>query len=96
MASQSIKYPVDDLAGSPDVWARAQDSVALLTRRQRDVLLLLARGGATKEIAREMGLSPRTVEIHRAAILEKLDLRSSADAVRTAVYAAMAERFGNA
>lgn len=49
---------------------------ALLTERQRDVFDLLIRGLQTKDVARQLDLSPRTVEVHRAHILERLNVSS--------------------
>jgi DNA-binding NarL/FixJ family response regulator len=47
-----------------------------LTNRQVDVFDLLMRGLQTKEIARYLGLSPRTIEVHRSKILERLQISS--------------------
>lgn len=59
--------------------------LALLTARQREVLQLVAEGRSAKEIAALLRLSPRTVEFHKACIMDRLDLRSHADLVREAV-----------
>jgi two-component system nitrate/nitrite response regulator NarL len=45
-----------------------------LTERQRQVLVLIARGYSTKQIAAELGLSPKTVEVHRARLMERLGI----------------------
>jgi DNA-binding CsgD family transcriptional regulator len=79
------------LAGSPTVWTEARRRISELTPRQRDVLLLVAVGMSNKEIAIELGLSPRTVEIHRKAMMIRLGARSTADAVRIAVYSGISE-----
>lgn len=55
-----------------------------LTRRQREILQLVAQGQTNAEIARALVLSPRTVEMHVANMLAILDSRSRADAVRRA------------
>ncbi len=55
-------------AGKEDVDA----GIASLTEREREVLDKLLEGGASKEIARELGISPRTVETHRQNLLRKL------------------------
>jgi RNA polymerase sigma factor (sigma-70 family) len=65
------------------VWAfeRLQHPVsaaALLSPREREVITQLAAGRTSKEIARLLGLSPRTVEMHRARLLRKLGVRSTA------------------
>lgn len=49
-----------------------------LTAREREVLVGVARGQTTKEIASDFNISARTVETHRAAIMRKLDIRSVA------------------
>ena len=56
-----------------------------LTPRQRDVLRLLAQGKRMKEIAAELDLSVRTVENHKAHLLQVLSLGSTADLVRFAI-----------
>ncbi|HJV76066.1 MAG TPA: PAS and helix-turn-helix domain-containing protein [Noviherbaspirillum sp.] len=48
-----------------------------LSKREREVVAYLAQGLSSKDIARQMGLSPRTVEMHRARLLRKLDVRST-------------------
>jgi PAS domain S-box-containing protein len=49
-----------------------------LSPREREVVACLARGLSSKEIARELALSPRTVEMHRARLLHKLGVRTTA------------------
>ena len=51
---------------------RASDNP--LTERQRQVLVMIARGYSTKQIAFELGLSPKTVEVHRARLMERLGI----------------------
>lgn len=51
-----------------------------LTRRQRDVLILVARGLANKEIAQELGMSPSTVRVHVTAILRALNVENRTQA----------------
>lgn len=62
-----------------------REKLALLTEREREVLQLVARGQHAKEIARELGISPRTVEVHKARIMAKLGARNVAELVRLAV-----------
>lgn len=57
----------------------------LLTPRQREVLKRIAEGGSTKEIAFELNLSVKTVETHRAQIMERLGIRDVAGLVRYAM-----------
>lgn len=54
----------------------------LLTPRERDVLEQIAHGASNKEAGRTLGISPRTIEVHRARIMEKLGARNTADLVR--------------
>lgn len=59
-----------------------------LTNREREVLELAARGLHAKEIASALGISPRTVEVHKTHIMEKLEVRNVAELVRFALAAA--------
>jgi DNA-binding NarL/FixJ family response regulator len=61
------------------------DRYELLSDREREVLQLMAEGHSTKAIAAELGVSPATIETHRAHVFEKLDLHSVAEAVLYAV-----------
>ncbi|HUR88735.1 MAG TPA: response regulator transcription factor [Ramlibacter sp.] len=56
-----------------------------LTQRQVEILKLIAQGRASKEIAYELGLSPKTVDVHRARIMERLHLNDIASLTRYAV-----------
>jgi FixJ family two-component response regulator len=53
-----------------------------LTEREREILSLLAAGHQNRDIATQLGISPRTVEVHKARIMEKLACRSLADLIR--------------
>lgn len=57
----------------------------VLTLRQREVLRLVAEGNSTKQIAGQLGLSAKTVEAHRSAIMERLGIRDLAGLVRLAI-----------
>jgi len=59
-----------------------RDRLVTLTPRERDVLDLVVVGKANKVIAADLGLSQRTVEIHRARVMEKMDATSLAQLVR--------------
>jgi FixJ family two-component response regulator len=54
----------------------------MLTSRERDVLGQIAGGSSNKQAGRELGISPRTIEVHRARIMEKLGAKNAADLVR--------------
>jgi two-component system response regulator FixJ len=72
---------------------RARDAAVrlqALTPRERDVLEGLANGLPNKTIAYDLGISPRTVEIHRANLMTKLEVRSLSEALRIA-FAAQGE-----
>ena len=84
----------DDLFIAPsltEVWARLQlrptpvDPVNLLSLRERQVLQAVAAGKANADIAAELGISSRTVEVHRRNILDKLGYRNVAQLVKFAM-----------
>jgi two-component system, LuxR family, response regulator FixJ len=54
----------------------------LLTPRELEVLSQIASGASNKEAGRQLGISPRTIEVHRARIMEKLGAKNAADLVR--------------
>jgi two-component system response regulator FixJ len=53
-----------------------------LTPREREVLQLITNGQSNKEAGRELRISPRTIEVHRARVMEKLGARNTADLMR--------------
>jgi FixJ family two-component response regulator len=61
--------------------------MSLLTQREREVLDLVVVGKANKEIAAALHLSPKTVEVHRAHVMEKMQASSVAELVRLALVA---------
>jgi two-component system response regulator FixJ len=71
----------------------ARHGIERLTPREKDVLLGLIDGKANKIIAFELDISPRTVEIYRANLMDKLGVRSVAEAVRIAFAAGLVPVF---
>lgn len=71
--------------------AEARKLVESLTPRERDVLQGIVAGGSNKGIAAELGISVRTVEIHRGNMMSRLNAQSTSDAVRIGLYAGMGE-----
>ena len=67
----------------------ARVRIAALTPREQDVLRGLVRGHPNKTIGYDLGISPRTVEVHRANLMSKLRVRSLSDALRIAFAAGM-------
>jgi FixJ family two-component response regulator len=65
-----------------EILATAFPGQDLLTPRERDVLAHLVTGESNKEAGRALGISPRTVEVHRARIMDKLHARNTADLMR--------------
>lgn len=57
----------------------------LLTRREDEVLVHIAFGASNKETAQKLSISPRTVEVHRARIMDKLNARNTAELVRKVI-----------
>jgi two-component system response regulator FixJ len=67
----------------------AAEKMALLSPRERQVLEAIATGQPNKLIAHELGISIRTVEVHRAHMLDRLGVRTAAEAIRIAVMSAV-------
>lgn len=83
----SVRMALDQMSHVQANRAEAEQAAALigrLTEREREVLHRLTLGESNKLVGHNLGISPRTVEIHRAHIQEKLSARSLSDLVRTA------------
>lgn len=63
--------------------------IGVLTHREREVLIGLAKGYPNKTIAYDLGVSSRTVEVHRASLMQKLDVHSLSDVLRIAFAAGL-------
>ncbi|UCF66163.1 MAG: response regulator transcription factor [Acidobacteriota bacterium] len=67
------------------------DPLSVLTARQREILQLIAEGRSTKQIAADLDVSVKTVETHRAQLMERLDIHDVAGLVRFAVRTGLVE-----
>jgi two-component system, LuxR family, response regulator FixJ len=73
-----------------EVRSRREDArrrLATLTAREREVLNLVVAGRANKEIASALGVSPKTVEVHRAHVMSKMCVDSLAELIRVTLLA---------
>jgi DNA-binding NarL/FixJ family response regulator len=77
-------FVLDDYVRSGDA-ARDEPSQGLLTSREREIVQLVAEGRSSKEAAATLGISVKTIDVHRSNIMRKLQLRSVADLVRYAI-----------
>ena len=68
-----------------DVWSKSFPGSASLTIRQRSVLAQIVKGASSREAARVLSISPRTVEFHRANIMQKLGVKNVASLMRVAL-----------
>jgi DNA-binding NarL/FixJ family response regulator len=92
-AAELVEAVRSALAGrvyvSPTITQPAQYQPAAgrtgLTARQREVLQLVAEGRSAKQIAAELNISPKTVEFHKAAIMDRVGLRTTAELTRWAL-----------
>jgi PAS domain S-box-containing protein len=74
----------------------ARSRISGMSRREREVLDGIVAGETNKEMARRLGISPRTVEIHRAHVMEQLGARSLSEAVLLAAAAGLAGPWADA
>jgi two-component system response regulator FixJ len=88
----AIEAAFEKLGNISDQAVRASEAQILLgklTPREREVLEGLAKGFPNKTIAYDLDMSPRTVEVHRANVMSKLEVRSLSDALRIAFAAGL-------
>lgn len=83
---------LDGLSKRSERAAEATVLIAGLTSREQDVLKGLADGLPNKTIAFDLGISPRTVEVHRANLMAKLNVKSLSDALRIAFAANLGDK----
>jgi DNA-binding NarL/FixJ family response regulator len=80
--SAAITQRIPDLK---DKSTASLDPIRLLTAREREVFQLVAEGKTNQEAAKILGISARTVEVHRAHIMSKLNLKTRVDLIRFAL-----------
>jgi FixJ family two-component response regulator len=83
---------VERVRAAAAFWARRKEEGSILaayfpghdklTPREFDVLAQIIGGASNKEAGRQLGISPRTIEVHRARIMDKLGARNAVDLVR--------------
>jgi two-component system response regulator FixJ len=90
---EAVKRALDRAEPSEDASAEKREAaarLARLTQRELEVLECLVAGDANKVTAHKLGISPRTVEIHRGRLMEKTQAKSLAELVRIALAAGVA------
>ncbi len=74
-----------------ELQARIRARMEDLTPRERVVMDMIVRGGANKDVAQELGVSIRTIEVHRAKVMEKMGAESLAELVRMSIAVGVIE-----
>jgi DNA-binding CsgD family transcriptional regulator len=82
---KQAKREIRNLSDALLVLSRPFAGHELLTKRERIILAQIVRGASSKEAGRSLNISPRTVEFHRANIMQKLGAKNAADLVRIVV-----------
>jgi len=83
--SPSILSLVKEQLEAPAKKDRKEPAIDILTKREQQVLRMVATGLANKNIARQLNISIRTVEVHRANVTKKLSIKTTAGLVRYAI-----------
>ena len=86
----ALNQAIEDLSFAPGKLREAAHKITQLSRRERQVLDGLVQGEPHKTIAHRLGISVRTVEIHRTRMLHRLGTPHLAEAIRLAVLAELA------
>jgi two-component system, LuxR family, response regulator FixJ len=86
----------DPGTGIAEKLATARTLVASLSQREREILEMVVAGKQNKAIGYALGISVRTVEVHRARLMARLGVRTVAAAVRLAAWAELASDFPGA
>ena len=93
LSPAASKHVVGDFVqratGGTDAKASEQRQAERLTPRQREILQLIAQGQTTKEMARTLSLSVKTVEMHRSQLMDRLGIHDVAGLVRYAIRTGM-------
>jgi DNA-binding CsgD family transcriptional regulator len=79
---KQAEQEINKLKGALDILSKPFPAHESLTPRERVALAQIVRGASSKEAARALGISPRTVEFHRANIMQKLGAKNTVDLVR--------------
>lgn len=79
-----------DQAGSHESIREARQRLKVLSPREGEIVDAIVAGRTTRQIAEVLGVSQRTIDAHRASILQKLELSSAAELIRLAVLAGLA------
>lgn len=82
---------MSDIKNPGERKSESSGQFTLLTNREREILKLIAEGKSNEEVARLLWISPRTVKVHRANLMKKLDVHRVADLVKYALKAGLIE-----
>jgi FixJ family two-component response regulator len=84
-SNETSSKPSTASGGAGEEEAVAKGRFARLTPRERQVVTMIVAGRTTKEIARDLRVSPRTIDAHRSHIMSKMGTRRVTELVRLAV-----------